>query len=171
MGRLHASMASIKAIHRSFIVHHMAGTRATSKADPSAPVPHGLHIHQCEICFDSAEMILSRPALLIEIFEQSTVTGHPLSLEAERLVCEFLFLVDDDFRKSDKVTKSFLVIMNNARTSETLDRMFETGFLDAFIPEFALDQRTVCNSTPITCFLWKAFPGNGKISQGSYHSE
>jgi len=137
MGRLHASMASIKALYRSFLAHHLGGRETKGEADLSQRVLNGLHIHKGEICFDSAEVILSCPFLLMEVFEQGAVAGLPLSLEAERLVREFLFLVDDDFRESDRVTKSFLSIINNARNTEALDRMFETGLLDAFIPEFA----------------------------------
>ncbi len=137
MGGLHAAMSSIKATHRAFIVHHMGGAGSKPKASITAPLPQGLHLYSDEIYFDSAEKILSSPSLLIEIFEQSSVTGYPLSLNSERLVREFLFLVDNDFRKSEPAIKSFLVIVNSVHTPEILDRMFETGFLEAFIPEFA----------------------------------
>jgi [protein-PII] uridylyltransferase len=71
------------------------------------------------------------------IFAASAHNECPLSLEAKRLVREFLYLVDDGFRESDEAIRGFLDIITGKDSFETLNQMFETGFLDAFIPEFA----------------------------------
>ena len=128
LGRLHASMASIKILHRSFTLTYLPQEKGKKKAFKTGNIS--------EIDFDSATAIPSNPSLLMEIFEQSSISGRPLSMNAKRLVREFLYLVDDTFRKSEEVVQNFLNIMNSKNTIETLDQMFETGFLDAFIPEF-----------------------------------
>ncbi len=128
MGRLHASMASIKTLHRSFVLSHIPKEEVRKKS---------LHFENVsEINFDSAKGVISDPFLLMEVFEKSSMSGRLLSMEARRLVREFLYLVDDTFRKSQTAAQGFLNIMNGENTFETLDQMFETGFLDAFIPEF-----------------------------------
>jgi [protein-PII] uridylyltransferase len=91
MGRLHASMASIKSIHRFFLGSHVP-KRPDYKSGPHrVDVAEGLHLNQNEIGFDSATAILSNHFLLMEIFQQSCLLGCPLSLEARRLAGSFFF--------------------------------------------------------------------------------
>lgn len=58
-------------------------------------------------------------------------------METERLIREFLFLVDDKFRSSVRMGKCFRNILNRKKAFEALDKMFELGFLEAFMPEFS----------------------------------
>jgi [protein-PII] uridylyltransferase len=136
LGRLHACMSSIKSLNRSFTNGHILKRQSNKKLLQFKVKSKDFHLYRDEISFNSATAILSDPLLLINIFEQSSSSGCALSIEAKRLVREFLYLVDTDFRKSDNAVQSFLSIMNRRNTFETLDQMFETGFLDAFIPEF-----------------------------------
>jgi [protein-PII] uridylyltransferase len=89
-----------------------------------------------EIGFRSATSILSDPPLLMEIFEWSSRLDRPLSQESRRLVREFLYLVDRDFRHSERPARHFLAVLNAPYAFETLDQMAEVGFLGAFLPEF-----------------------------------
>ena len=137
MGRVHASMASIKSLYRSFVTSHTPPKWRRIKSDAEdADITRGLQLSQGELNINSATGILSKPFLLIQVFEKSSRLACPLSMEAKRLVREFLFLVDDAFRKSKRVIQSFLNIMTGESTFEALDQMYETGFLEAFIPEF-----------------------------------
>lgn len=128
LGNLHACMTSVKSIYRSFAMslRSKAGGKNLSAGNVS------------ELNFDSAVDVLSNPFLLMSIFKQNSSSGRPLSMEAKRLVREFLYLVDDTFIKEKSVIKDFLKIIDGPYTSETLDQMFETGFLERFIPEFGL---------------------------------
>ncbi|MFH1242314.1 MAG: [protein-PII] uridylyltransferase [Pseudomonadota bacterium] len=135
MGRLHGCMASMKCLHRSFIDGHLPGKRHQGKGIDFPEVP-GLHFDRNGINFDSATTILSNRHLLMAVFEESARTGCPLSLEARRLVREFLFLVDESFRESERVVNDFNSIIRGPNTLQALDQMFEIGFLEAFIPEF-----------------------------------
>jgi len=137
MGDLHASMASIKSLNRAFVRTHLPNGRSLWKGSEPFDVGKGLHFHQGEIGFKSATDILSDPLLLMTIFEQSSRTDYPLSMEARRLVSEFLSLVDDDFRRAKKSAMGFLNIINSTNAFEVLIQMHEVGFLSSFIPEFA----------------------------------
>ncbi len=136
MGRLHASMAAVKSLHRSFTHSHIP-KGAASKKDPGRREVHkGLHVAHGELHFDSATSILSNPLLLIEAFYQTCALDRPLSLEVRRLIREFLFLGDEGFRHSQEAVERFLALINHENAFEGLNQMYETGFLVAFIPEF-----------------------------------
>ncbi|MBW1943511.1 MAG: [protein-PII] uridylyltransferase [Deltaproteobacteria bacterium] len=136
MGELHTSMASIKSLNRSFVKTHLPKGKGVTRTFQTFDATEDLHIHMGEIGFKSATDILSNPLLLMSIFEQSSHSGCPLSMEARRLVQEFLFLVDDAFRSSKKAIRSFLNIITGKNTFETLSQMHEIGFLSSFVPEF-----------------------------------
>jgi [protein-PII] uridylyltransferase len=136
LAKLHAYMESIKDLNRSFLTSCFHKVRLFKKNLRIKHISKGLHIVQGELVFDSAAEITANPSILICIFEQSSYSGSRLSIEAKRMVKEFLYLIDDRYRSSEKVVKSFLNIINSQNTSITLDQMYETGFLDAFIPEF-----------------------------------
>ena len=135
LGKLHACMSSVKDIHRSFVTSHIPKKFKHKKGFQARTISKGLHVDQNEINFDSATAILSTPLLLMEIFEQSALLDRPLSMEARRLVREFLHLVDDAFRSSHEAVRRFFKIIGGENI-DSLNQMFETGFLDAFIPEF-----------------------------------
>ncbi len=137
LSQLHASMGSIKSLHRSFVFTHFPGSRKKG-TDPghtqslSAP----FHMDQGEIHFPSATAIVSDPLLLLDIFVEAAKAGRPLSLESKRLIREFLHLIDHSFRKSKRAACGFLSILNASNAFDILDQMLETGFLCVFIPEF-----------------------------------
>ena len=136
LGQLHASMASIKSLHRSFVFTHSPGSRrGDTGLGPSESLAAPFHLDQGEIHFPSATAILSDPFLLMDIFAEGVNAGRPLSLESKRLVREFLYLVDAPFRTSERAARGFLSILNAPNAFEALDQMLETGFLCAFIPE------------------------------------
>ncbi|HBF42441.1 MAG TPA: [protein-PII] uridylyltransferase [Desulfobacteraceae bacterium] len=136
LGRLHACMSSVKDIHRSFVITYIPKKLKQKQRFQTLDISMGLHVDQNEMSFDSSTAILSTPFLLMEIFEQSSILDCPLSMEARRLVREFIYLVDDTFRASHEAIQEFLDIMRGKNSVQALDEMFETGFLDAFIPEF-----------------------------------
>ena len=137
LGQVHASMASIKSLRHSFVFTHFPGSRkkgAGAAASENLKAP--FHMDQGEIHFPSATTILSDPLLLLDIFVEGLKARRPLSLESKRLIREFLYLVDEPFRLSERAARGFLSILNAPNAPEALDQMLETGFLCAFIPEF-----------------------------------
>jgi [protein-PII] uridylyltransferase len=136
LSRLHSGMESIKTLHRCFLSMHAPHRQGALTDAVPKELSGGIHLLNDEIDFKSKAAIRSDPYVLMDIFEASSRFGLPLCLDAMRHVKESLHLVDDQFRQSPLVVKGFLNIINARRTVETLDQMFETGFLDAFIPEF-----------------------------------
>jgi [protein-PII] uridylyltransferase len=135
--KLHATMAAIKSLTHSFIVSHFPTQKIKRKKAQTVDMYPGLTLDKGELAFSSASDILENSFLLMRIFEHSARLGHPLSLQAKRLVREFLYLVDVPFRESAQVVNSFVKIMTEPwHTFETLDQMMEVGFLGALIPEF-----------------------------------
>jgi [protein-PII] uridylyltransferase len=136
LGRLHGAMGSIKALHRAFLSTHVADKVGRRKESKPCKISDNFFHDHGEINFYTAEAIPSKPHLLVDVFEQSSRTRLPLSLEAKRLVKEFRFLVDSEFKVSPDAVRKFLGALDGPAGSEALDQMTETGFLDAFIPEF-----------------------------------
>jgi len=136
LGKLHAAMASIKNLRKSFARTHLPQKQRLRKRPPPEEILGEFRVFNDEIHFPSATAILAKPFLLMEAFEKSSATGYPLSTEATRLVREFRYLVDDPFRRQDHVVRNFLNTIGPKAYFPALDQMFETGFLDVLIPEF-----------------------------------
>ncbi|MBU2498245.1 MAG: [protein-PII] uridylyltransferase [Proteobacteria bacterium] len=136
LGQLHRAMASIKSLRRSFILSHLSQRKNHKGGLQPQALSENIHISQGETGFSAPGAILSEPFLLMEVFEWSSRLDAPLSLEAKRLVREFLYLVDETFRRSQRAIQSFLRVVDSPKAFETLDQMLEVGFLGAFIPEF-----------------------------------
>ncbi len=136
MGRLHTAMISLKALHRTFVTAHLPDKGKNRVVLGANDLPAHLHIHRGEIEFDSTTAILSDPTLLIRIFEEGARLGAPLSMGARRLLREFLYLVDDRFRRQQSVGFAFLNILSGRGTFEALEQMSEVGFLEALFPDF-----------------------------------
>jgi [protein-PII] uridylyltransferase len=133
LGKLHARMAAVKSLHRSFVLTHieakMSGRRRVEE--------------NREIGIDPAASIVSDPLIMMDAFLESCRRRSPISLETKRLIREFSHLVDEKFRRSERAVKAFLFIMNNPNAFEALDQMLETGFLSVFVPEFEPIQNRV----------------------------
>jgi len=136
MGDLHAAMATVKALGRVVNAPSSPGGTAVSTGRTPDGLPPGLMARGGEICFRSAASVLEDPLLLMHAFEAGARTGAPLSLETLRLVREFLSLVDEAFRASETASRGFRAVLRSTRAADALDQMFETRFLDAYVPEF-----------------------------------
>lgn len=136
LGKLHGHMELLKQCHLMFLNRaiSMGGKPARSKKTRRRITP-GIVIVRDALDFESPEVVLGKPHLLMKIFEKSAALGLPLSVEASRLVREFLYLADD-FRDSQRVVKSFQKILSSPPGAvDVLDEMLNTGMLAALIPE------------------------------------
>ena len=98
----------------------------------------GLEVARDMLNFSSMEDVLQAPDLLIKIFEESARLKIPLSAEAKRIVKEFLDLVDDDFRSSVSVVKTFeRILLSSKGMFSALNEMLNSGFLIRLIPEMS----------------------------------
>ncbi len=133
MGDLHAAMAAIKTLTRPFLSGR-PGNGAIPDAGGAA-CREGVYTHRGELHFSSATAILADPMLLVRIFQESARLGEPLSLEAMRLVREFLHLVDGPFRSHPGALEGLIGVLESPWGSAALDQMFDSGLLCALVPE------------------------------------
>jgi len=140
LGRLHGKMDFLKQQYLMFLYDLETHKRIISEnqfigQDEQTDVK-GLDVQRCGLKFISPEVILQSPILLIKIFEESSRLQYPLSVEAKRLIKDFLYLVDDKFRITPEAIRSFERILATPTFEfSILGEMLNTGFLLKFIPE------------------------------------
>ncbi len=137
LGELHGKMDFLKQQHLMFLREHGHAKKPRYRSGNRKPVKiDGLILAEDALDFVSSEAILQSPELLIRIFEESARLKMPLSNEAKRMVSEFSYLIDDNFRTEPRVVTSFERILKMpAPTFNVLREMLNTGILVTFIPE------------------------------------
>ncbi len=137
LGQLHGHMEFLKQQHLMFLNKVVPGKYRLRLARVRGRLSvSGITASQDSLNFESSEAILENPYLLLEIFDQSVRFGLPLSIEARRLVQEFLHLVDEEFRRSPRVIQSLQrILLSPSQPLDVLDEMLNTGVLVALIPE------------------------------------
>lgn len=85
------------------------------------------------------KLFIEQPTALLELFH--VMEEHPeiqgVRAETIRLIREHKYLIDDEFRASNKAKKLFIKIINNNRgVTHELRRMNRYGILAAYIPAF-----------------------------------
>jgi [protein-PII] uridylyltransferase len=138
LGELHGHMESLKQQHLMFLYElGFEKKRQRRRKSVKQSSVDGLEIIKWGMLnFAAPERILTSPDLLMRIFEESARLKIPLSVEAKRLVREFSYLVDETFRNSAAIVKSFeRILITPAPTFNVLNQMLNTGFLVQFLPE------------------------------------
>ncbi len=81
--------------------------------------------------------LADRPHLLMRLFLQAARTDLPIHHHSRQLVTRSLYLVDESFQTSRRVSRIFQeLLMQKSSPMATLETMLETGLLPAYIPEF-----------------------------------
>jgi [protein-PII] uridylyltransferase len=137
LGTLHSKMDYMKQRYLVFLNEHgFVKKPRIRRKRKTASTFDTISITSGKLEFSSSEAILRSPELLIRIFEESARLKIPLTSEAKRMVAEFSYLVNDQFRSSDPVVASFEVILKEpAPDFNVLREMLNTGFLVRLIPE------------------------------------
>jgi [protein-PII] uridylyltransferase len=137
LGTLHKQMDFLKRQHMVFLASVTRKKKSyLRKKPPRRTVSTGIVLANDSLHFESPEAILKNPLLLIRIFEKSVVLNKPLNVAANRLIKDFLYLVDSKFRKSKTVVKSLKrIISAPPQNFNVLNEMLNTGMLIAIIPE------------------------------------
>ncbi|MCP4348374.1 MAG: [protein-PII] uridylyltransferase [Desulfobacterales bacterium] len=137
LGKLHEQMEFIKQYHQMAIYELENAKKYKGNKVARKTKTENLENRKGMLYFVSSEEILNFPDLMIKIFEESARLKIPLGTEAKRLVRDFLYLVDKNFRKSASVVKTFeRILVTPAPKFNVLNEMLNTGFLVKFIPEF-----------------------------------
>ncbi|MEA3436602.1 MAG: [protein-PII] uridylyltransferase [Thermodesulfobacteriota bacterium] len=140
LGRLHRRMDFIKQQHLMFLYElGYTAKRKPRKLPEKQSNVNGIEVIRDMLNYTSSEAILNSPELLLSIFEESMRMKIPLSAEAKRMVKEFGYLVDTEFRNSASNVKTFeRILLKPAPTFNVLKEMLSTGFLVRFIPEYKI---------------------------------
>jgi [protein-PII] uridylyltransferase len=141
MGELHGQMEALKQQHLVFL--HEFGyekPRKRKRKSQKRSAVDGIDVIEWGMLnFVAPEKIVQSPGLLMKIFEESARLKLPLSTEAKRLVKEFSHLVTKTHQVSKPIVQSFeRILVAPAPKFNVLNEMLNTGFLEAFIPEFCV---------------------------------
>lgn len=84
------------------------------------------------------DSISNTPRILMQIFSLAAKAGLQVHHQTRKAIAENVALINDDFRTDQQISKQFLTILQQQKTTASiLEAMLETGFLAAYIPEFA----------------------------------
>jgi len=134
LNELHQKMDILKDMYISFLIEHTSKKKEKRIKENTI---EEIEIRDNLLYFRSSEDILRNPHLLIKIFEESQRLDIPLSAEAKALVKDFLFLVDENFRKSKDVIRSFeRILLSPQSVHDVLEDMVYSGLLQRLIPPF-----------------------------------
>jgi [protein-PII] uridylyltransferase len=138
LGDLHAKMEFLKQINQITFEDIMTSSRIRKEpVTPRLTKTSGLVIQKRRLYFANTVVILQHPELLLKIFLESGRRRIPLSIEARRVVSEFLHLVDDDIRTDPANIKIFKQILALSFWEfNVLNVMLSTGILERIIPEY-----------------------------------
>jgi [protein-PII] uridylyltransferase len=138
LGDLHNRLDFLKQINQ-ITFEDIAGARVKKGTkEHHLTKTKGLIIKRRRLNFTNTVVILQKPDLLLKIFLESGQKKTPLSVEARRIVSEFLHLVDDDIINDAACIKIFKKIMTQSYWKfNVLNVMLATGILEKFIPEFS----------------------------------
>ena len=138
LGDLHARMDFLKQINQITFEDIMTSSRIRKEpVTPRLTKTRGLVIRKRRLYFANTVVILQHPELLLKIFLESGRRRIPLSIEARRVVSEFLHLVDADIRNDPANIKIFKQILALSFWEfNVLNVMLSTGILERIIPEY-----------------------------------
>jgi [protein-PII] uridylyltransferase len=138
LGDLHEKMEFLKQINQITFEDILTSSRIRKEsATPRSTKTFGLIIRKRRLYFANTVVILQHPELLLKIFLESGRRRIPLSIEARRVVSEFLHLVDDEIRTDPANIKIFKQILALSFWEfNVLNVMLSTGILERIIPEY-----------------------------------
>jgi [protein-PII] uridylyltransferase len=139
LGDLHTRMDFLKQINQITFEDIIANRRTKKTMAKTRPTKtDGLVMIKGRLNFANTVAVMQKPDLLLKIFLESGVRKISLSIEARRIVSEFLHLVDDEIKKDDVCIKIFKKILSLSYWEfNVLNVMLATGILEKFIPEFS----------------------------------
>ena len=139
LGDLHTSMDFLKQINQITFEDILASIRVKKgTTEPRPTKTDGLVIKKRRLHFANTIAVLVNPTILLKIFLESGQKKIPLSIEARRVVSEFLHLVDNTLKKDPACIKIFKKILALSYWEfNILNVMLATGILEKFIPEFS----------------------------------
>jgi len=142
MQKVYQHLQGVRTIHQNFF-ENMAELEQKGEKSRDILEP-GVYLEGGRLFLDSAKVLKDNPSLLMKIFWYALKREAILSQETIRLIKQCLFLADEGFQNSREVSRLFLEIIGDLKTSrELLETLLQTGLLTAYIPEL---EATVCRT-------------------------
>lgn len=138
LGHLHGQMELIKQYNLMILLEfgYSYNKKPIRKHTVTKSKVDGLTVSGNMLKFSSIRSLMTKPTLLLKIFEESARLKIPLSAEAKRVIKDFSHLVNKQFRSSPENVKIFeQILIKPAVQFNVLNEMLNTGFLPNFIPE------------------------------------
>ena len=117
--------------HVEEVLGNEDGPKAAKTLEP------GIEIRYNKVHLVNTELIRNKPKFFMRLFYQSSRTGKPLHYRTRKAITANLHLVDEKLRHSRRNAKLFLALLVAPEPFRVLEEMLDTGFLAAYIPEFA----------------------------------
>ncbi len=106
--------------------------KSRQKILPGPFILEGEHIH-----FHDPELVRSNPRLLMRIFWQAARSGAHFHHESGQVIRQNLDVFQRDFQTDIEMAECFLdILVHPTMAYRVLKVMMETGFLEAYLPEF-----------------------------------
>jgi [protein-PII] uridylyltransferase len=139
LGELHAKMEFLKQINQITFEDILSSFKIKKESATSRPTKiEGLIIKKKRLYFANTVVILQKPDLLLKIFLESGQTKVTISIEAGRIISEFLHLMDEKLITDPRCIKTFKQVLSLSYWKfNVLNVMLSTGMLEKFIPEFS----------------------------------
>lgn len=137
MRQVYAHMDMVTTTTELFFEHVNESLHHGMSRAPENTLEPGITVRDARLHLIDLELLKKRPYLLMRLFAQAAKTGLPLHYRTKKQVTEHLHLVDDRLRRSKRMAKAFLEVLQGKNDpAEALTALLETGLLGAYIPEF-----------------------------------
>ena len=137
MREVYGHMQTVSITTDLFFEHvaEVLGSEDSSKG--AKTLEPGIEILHGRIHLINTELLSMKPKLYMRLFYQSAKTGAPLHFRTRKAISANLSEVDDKLRNSRRTAKLFQAILMSPKPFRVLEEMLDTGFLTAYLPEFA----------------------------------
>ena len=139
MRDVHSHLQTVAMVTDLFFEHvrEVMGLTAVGSL-PDQQLERGIVLRGGTVRLASVAELTARPLLLMRLFLQAGKTGAPLHHRTRQSVVSHLFLVDDRFRSSKRVAKTFFDLLTRVEpVFPVLEDMLATGLLTGYFPELA----------------------------------
>ncbi|OQX14900.1 MAG: [protein-PII] uridylyltransferase [Desulfobulbaceae bacterium A2] len=137
MRRIYSQMHSV-AVVGDLLFEHVRDLQPVDAGEAERQLEEGLVLRRGRLHLLRPEDLAGRKQLLMRLFFHAAQLDAPLHQRTWRMIRGILPLVDARFRSSRRVARSFLELLHTTPAPATaLEAMLATGFLAAYLPEFA----------------------------------
>ena len=138
MRQLYGHLRTVAVTTELFFEHVDEVLTGDRPAHPDRLLEPGIEVRHDRIHLVDPEMLAHKPGLVMRLFLQSARTAIPLHHRTRRIIRDNLHLATDRMRHSRRLAANFLALLTEAAEPlPVLTAMLETGFLTAYLPEFA----------------------------------